>query len=364
MEEARNEQAAAAQDLVAESGDESDPGGSGDERQAADNDNDQAITAGRALQEARVDGQRDRSTPSHRGVRAWGTNRGLDIPRAVVPGLPPAHDPRIRLPKYSGQHDLQTFLMQLETAAEFEGWSDRATTAQLILALEGEALAALEGLPDRHDGEAIITALQDRFGQMNIEERSVALLQDRVRKEGEPLAIFAAELRKLVRRGYPLSPRGEIDRTLRRAFLRGLTPEWLRRAVACLPATDFSTTLHEAHRIETDLAPLEKPQPRPPAPRVRAAQPEAEQEREEEEEVTRQATTPAAPSRPTGRGGPCYRCQEAGHVAEDCEAPKPRNRPACRRCGQGGHQAGDCEAPRKQDRKPSPPAGNGRGVAQ
>ena len=323
MEEARSQRAAAAQALAADSGDDSDPVGSGDEQQASDDDNNQAITAGQAPRETRVDrqrgptttptrraGSRDRSTPGHRGVRAWGTDRGLDVPRAVVPGLPPAHDPRLRLPKYSGQYDLQTFLIQLETAAEFEGWSDRATTAQLIMALEGEALSAIDGLPDRRDGEAIINALKDRFRETDVAERSVALLQDRVRKAGEPLAVFAADLRRLVRRGYPISPREEQDRTLRRAFLRGLTPVWLRRAVNSLPTSDFSTTLQEAGRLETNLAPLEEPQPLPSAPRT-----DVGSLYEEEEEVARRANMPVAPDRYAGRGELCYHCQGTGHVA-------------------------------------------------
>ena len=370
MEEAQIQQTAAAQAWAAarptDSGEDSDLAGSGDERRASgadddDNDGQRGPTPTPTLQTW----SRNRSVPDRQRARTWDLDRGSDAPRAVVAELPPARDPhtQVRLPKYSGQSELQTFLIQLETAAEYAGWSDRATTAQLILALEGEALTAIDGLTNRHDGAAIINALQDRFGETDVAERSVTLLQDRVRKAGESLAVFAADLRRLVRRGYPDSPREAHERTLRRAFLRGLTPEWLRRAASSLPTTDFSTTLQEAGRLETNLAPLEKPQPRAPAPRTRAAHPEEGYE-EEEEEVARQATTPAAPNRYTGRGGPCYRCQETGHVAEDCEALEPRNRPACRRCGRGGHQAGDCRAPRKQDRRPPPPAGNGRGAAQ
>ena len=307
-------------------------------------------------------GNRSVSARRRRRTRAWDLAQGPDASRVAVTGPQPARDPQVRLPKYSGQYELETFLFQLETAAKCAGWSDTTTAAQLVLALEGEALAALHGLADRDSKAAVIEALQLRFGETDVAERSVTALRHRVRKANEPLAVFAAELRRLVCRGYPGVPREVHERTLRRAFLEGLTPEWLSRAANSLPTSDFSTTLLETGRLETSLARFEQPRPRTPAPRARAVHPE--EENEEEEEVARQADAPAAPNRYPGRGGPCYRCQEAGHVAADCEAPAPRNRPACQRCGREGHQAGDCRSSRKQDRRPTPPTGNGRGAAQ
>lgn len=59
------------------------------------------------------------------------------------------------------------------------------------------------------------------------------------------------------------------------------------------------------------------------------------------------------------RSNVCYRCNQEGHFAKDCQNPDQRGngpRKGCFNCGQDGHIARECQEPQKE-RRDRPGAG-------
>ncbi|KAJ8381341.1 hypothetical protein SKAU_G00021190 [Synaphobranchus kaupii] len=221
---------------------------------------------------------------------------------------------QLKLPRFNGTASLESYLAQLELAAQLASWTPEQTAGHLALALEGPALEAILDLPpaERQNLQALTAALQRRFTQHRSAEASREKLLSRYRCEEESWGKVAADVQRYAREAYPEFDAAAQEKLALHAFLRALTPERLRDHVSLAQPGSISEALSMTTRAEDTLA--IRPTPQPTRQHVRVA---------DGEEV---CWTRTPLQRPARRQGRCYRCDEPGHIARDCPAPAPKPR--------------------------------------
>ncbi|KAJ8353404.1 hypothetical protein SKAU_G00209710 [Synaphobranchus kaupii] len=233
---------------------------------------------------------------------------------------------QLKLPRFNGTASLESYLAQLELAAQLASWTPEQTAGHLALALEGPALEAILDLPpaERQNLQALTAALQRRFTQHRSAEASREKLLSRYRCEEESWGKVAADVQRYAREAYPEFDAAAQEKLALHAFLRALTPERLRDHVSLAQPGSISEALSKTTRVEDTLA--IRPTPQPTRQHVRVA---------DGEEV---CWTRTPLQRPARRQGRCYRCDEPGHIARDCPAPapKPRKPPPSGKRGRDG----------------------------
>lgn len=225
----------------------------------------------------------------------------------------------IKLPRYTGRGELESYQNQVRFAASYNGWDETQTATHLALALEGDACQVLLDLDSAEPLTlpALMTALERRFGQRQFLEVSREKLTMRRRIGAESLSVLAADIRLLARRGYPQLDKAGQQELACQTFLQALTPERLQQQVRIAKPASLDAALHEAERLELILG--TKPnETQANTPRVRAA------DDEDSEEVRWVQRNPNRQREQRERR--CFRCDEPGHFARDCIAPAPKAR--------------------------------------
>ncbi|KAJ8351980.1 hypothetical protein SKAU_G00234560 [Synaphobranchus kaupii] len=149
-------------------------------------------------------------------------------------GTPAKLTMQLKLPRFNGTASLESYLAQLELAAQLGGWTPEQTAGHLALALEGPALEAILDLPpaERQNLQALTAALQRRFIQHRSAEASREKLLSRYRCEEESWGKVAADVQRYAREAYPEFDAAAQEKLALHAFLRALTPERLRDHVS------------------------------------------------------------------------------------------------------------------------------------
>ncbi|RXM29264.1 hypothetical protein EOD39_8968 [Acipenser ruthenus] len=111
----------------------------------------------------------------------------------------------VRAGCYNGTTNWEAYLIQFKMTALINQWSPSEKAGQLAAALEGEATQALLDLrtTEIEDYEALLTALERRFGRS---EPAVGFRQQlavRMRRPEERLGVLSADVLYLARRVYP-----------------------------------------------------------------------------------------------------------------------------------------------------------------
>lgn len=275
----------------------------------------------------RKDGTRRRATMA---VPAVDSGEAVMMTTAATAGSGNRAASAIKLTKYSGVEPLEPYLAQVQLAAWHNQWGPQETAVHVALALEGKALQVLLDLAptERHDFAALTAALERRFGRRTSTDHMRDQLSGRRRHEGESLGTFAADVRFLAQRGYPLFDANVQEELALHAFMQALTPDRLRQHIKLLAPLSLAEALAEAERAEAVLAP-----PKAPLHQSRQATVSAGEGEEDDEGVVRQAQPAQAWHRPRQKTSPtksstvCYRCGQDGHIARHCPAPTPLQGP-------------------------------------
>lgn len=137
---------------------------------------------------------------------------------------------QLKTPKYAGTSEWEAFHAQFELLARARGWTKQEQALHLALCLVGDALQCLLLLSpeDRQDYDALVGALNRRFGQCIQPGLIKNELSNRSRRPGEPLRILANDIESLTRRAYCHMPPEVQSELARDQFIRALSPTELR----------------------------------------------------------------------------------------------------------------------------------------
>lgn len=233
----------------------------------------------------------------------------------------------VKTPKYSGKSDWEAFHAQFELLAQAEGWSMEAKALQLALCLTDDALSCLllVSPEDRHNYEALVGALQRRFGHFVQLGPLRNELSNRGRRTGEPLRVLANDIESLTRRAYahmPPSVQGELARD---QFVRALFPTELRVQVQLQHPTTLQAALEMAAERENvwEMAAGDRQKESSPAVRAAVGSPTEEERPAWVSEVTEliRAVSLQTTRRPHPGPRVCWGCGQPGHLIREC--PKP-----------------------------------------
>ncbi len=84
---------------------------------------------------------------------------------------------------------------------------------------------------DMTDPQAIVCAIERQFRDPTSKSSARRLFNERKRREGEKLGVYAAELRHLARKSFPEFTEVQRFILLKEAFISGLKPDKLREQV-------------------------------------------------------------------------------------------------------------------------------------
>ncbi|KAH9524397.1 hypothetical protein Btru_054422 [Bulinus truncatus] len=111
---------------------------------------------------------------------------------------------KIRPPIFDGTISWSVYKRQFEAAVNVNGWTrdeDKATA--LVLALRGKAAELLHTISDPGRYDAVVRALELRFGDEHLQEVYRGQLKTRQQKYGEPLREIEADIERLARLSTP-----------------------------------------------------------------------------------------------------------------------------------------------------------------
>lgn len=234
--------------------------------------------------------------------------------------------PHVKTPKFSGKADWEAFHAQFELLARAAAWSDAVKALQLALCLTDDALACLLLLSpaERDDYDALVGALQRRFGQCTQTGVLRAELTSRQRRPGEPLRALANDIETLARRAYGHMPTDVQNELARDQFIRAVSPRELRIQTQLAHPRSLQEALELAVEreavgaaVSSDLSGA--------GPVARAAVPECPSQEKpawaaELTELIRAVSLQSNRGGTRPRRGPpvCWTCGQPGHISVHC----------------------------------------------
>lgn len=127
---------------------------------------------------------------------------------------------------YDGTDDLDEYLTQFNIVSELNGWNYASKSLFLASSIVGSARAILCELDSekRRDFDAIVTALQNRYGSVHRAEIFRSQLQARHLERNETIPELAQSVKKLTRKAYP-SASSEVVELLALDFFIDALPD-------------------------------------------------------------------------------------------------------------------------------------------
>lgn len=229
----------------------------------------------------------------------------------------------VKTPKFNGKVSWEAFSAQFELLATAHKWPNDIKALELAMCLTDDAVDCLMLLDpkDRGDYEALVGALQRRFGRFGGVDLLRAELNNRHRRPGEPLRQLANEIESLTRRAYGSMPPTVQSELARDRFVQALSPAELRVEVQLTHPSTLLEALERASEREAVRAHINTAGHEHAGPAVRAAAAETSTPAWAAEltELVR-ATTLGTPRRPDRNPRRCWGCGDAGHLLRHCPA--------------------------------------------
>ena len=262
---------------------------------------------------------------------------GISTNPQVAPGTAVPKGAKVKPQEFDGKVSWSAYKAQFELISVNNEWGDAEKAAHLAASLKGTALELLGYLsPEtRGDYAALVVALEQRFGTANQDQLFRAQLRSRVRGAGESLAMLAQDVERLAHCAYPRAPEGFRATIICDQFIDALQDVDMQIAVrqgrpaniqqALASALEYESIKRAASAGSSFSA---RKTHVPPTGQNHLQEDMLQQilRRIEELEDHR---TPASSSRlsSNNRGnraasGPCWNCDQMGHLRRDCRKPK------------------------------------------
>ncbi|KAJ8007556.1 hypothetical protein DPEC_G00095270 [Dallia pectoralis] len=156
---------------------------------------------------------------------------------------------KVKVGRYDGSTVWETYWTQFKLIASANQWSDAESAMQLAAVLEGEARRVLLDLTavELTDPLAIARAIERQFGEPMSSSAARRRFNERSRKDGEKLGVYAAELQHLARKAFPEFQDEQRSLLAKEAFISGLTPHALRQQVRLNNPGSWEEALERVH---------------------------------------------------------------------------------------------------------------------
>ena len=240
--------------------------------------------------------------------------------------------------EFDGTVSWPAYRAQFELISANNGWGDTEKAAYLAGSLKGTALELLGHLPPetQRDYTALVMTLERRFGTANQDQLFRAQLRSRIRGAGESLATLAQDVERLAHCAYPRAPEGfrativcdqfidalqDVDmqvavrqgrpESIQQALASALEYESIRRAASAVPTVAARKT--HVQNVEHGLQENVMEQIL-----RRIEELEAQQARF----PPRRSNNPDRGNRAPTTAGPCWNCDQMGHLRRDCRKQK------------------------------------------
>lgn len=135
---------------------------------------------------------------------------------------------------YDGKTPYEMFIRSFLALADTCGWDDKERAFRMLNTLRGEAADYVFTQVDprvQHSFYALEHALEARFKERRSETSFLAELEGRKLGSNEKVSEYVADIKRLVRKGYPTADERTFNKIALRHFIRGLTDQQMVLAV-------------------------------------------------------------------------------------------------------------------------------------
>lgn len=159
-----------------------------------------------------------------------------------------------KLEKFDGKGDLKSWFQKFNRCCTIAQKTEENIKGQLImLCLSGQALAVAEQLEYERDGTQtyaqVKTRLESVFDSSAGREKRMIDFENRTQRADETEDEFMLSLVQLYRSANPQTPDAEFQKSVKRKFLQGISPE-LRRAIFVFNSDPHSTVVSYQRLLE------------------------------------------------------------------------------------------------------------------
>ena len=151
--------------------------------------------------------------------------------------------------KFDGVSCFETFLVQFNNCAQFNGWNASEKLHYLRWSLTGVAARMLWGTEELSYKE-LVTRLRSRFSSVDMEEKYQAEIQCRRRKSSESLRELAEDIRRLMMLAYPGDRSPMSERLPKEHFICAFDDPDLELKVREKEPQTLDSALKYAQRLE------------------------------------------------------------------------------------------------------------------
>ncbi|GFU71105.1 retrovirus-related Pol polyprotein from transposon 412 [Trichonephila clavipes] len=164
----------------------------------------------------------------------------------------PYSKPSIKLSTYDGKSSWQVYKTQFSIVADANQWDSQTKACQLAASLRADAADILQTLPEtqRLDFDALVNALELRFGEKCVKDYSRLQLKSRQQKVSETLQELATDVERLSHLAFSDCPTEVREVLALQHFIDGVRDPEIQKALRMADLKDLKGALVFAMKLE------------------------------------------------------------------------------------------------------------------
>ncbi|GFT17265.1 retrovirus-related Pol polyprotein from transposon 412 [Trichonephila clavipes] len=164
----------------------------------------------------------------------------------------PYSKPSIKLSTYDGKSSWQVYKTQFSIVADANQWDSQTKACQLAASLRADAADILQTLPEtqRLDIDALVNALELRFGEKCVKDYSRLQLKSRQQKVSETLQELATDVERLSHLAFSDCPTEVREVLALQHFVDGVRDPEIQKALRMADLKDLKGALVFAMKFE------------------------------------------------------------------------------------------------------------------
>ncbi|GFY02223.1 retrovirus-related Pol polyprotein from transposon 412 [Trichonephila clavipes] len=164
----------------------------------------------------------------------------------------PYSKPSIKLSTYDGKSSWQVYKTQFSIVADANQWDSQTKACQLAASLRADAADILQTLPEtqRLDFDALVNALELRFGDKCVKDYSRLQLKSRQQKVSETLQELATDVERLSHLAFSDCPTEVREVLALQHFVDGVRDPEIQKALRMADLKDLKGALVFAMKFE------------------------------------------------------------------------------------------------------------------